>query len=72
MPMAGIAQNLQMALCSTAILTVLFMSSPVSFIDVIVFSVQIFPFLKFIPRYLIGFNAILNGVVSFSDSLLLV
>lgn len=71
MPMAGIAQNLQMALCSTAILTVLFMSS-VSFIDVIVFSVQIFPFLKFIPRYLIGFNAILNGVVSFSDSLLLV
>ena len=52
----------------------LFLSSSVSFIDVL-YQVQIFYLLRFVPRHFICFDIIINGIVFFislSDSSLLV
>ena len=86
----GIALNLQMDQCSMDILIILiisiheygisfqlFVSSLVSFLKVLQFSVyrSFTSLVKFIPKYFIVFDAIVNGIVFlyfFSDSLLLV
>ena len=51
------------------------MLSLISFISVIIFCVQLFSLLKFIPRHLIIFVAMVNGIdslISLSDFSLLV